>query len=138
MADLTDIDKILEYLATVGISYEYENVDGKLYLISLNCEYFTEWKLDFSYLTSFYKQIYIDQTMYRLLDNLLINCRICDKYVENNYNMHVEYAIYRDKFDLYFKGKYIARFKNIDDLMTYINKNYPEHIRQGDIKIALK
>jgi hypothetical protein len=133
MEDLTDINEILKYLTSVGYSYKYNDK----YII-LYSEYFLDLHISTRDIFRCYKKIYMNQTDCQLLNSLLINCQICYKYVGNNYNMRVGCAIYPDKIDLYFNGKYISRFKNINDLMTYINEHYPECIRQVDIKIALK
>jgi hypothetical protein len=132
MADLTDIDEILEYLATIGISHrKYYNA------VSLISEYYQN---DICYiinLIGYYKKLYISHEYYNILDNLLRYCSIGNKYKHSRYNTKITYSVYDEIFSLY-RDEFIFKFQDINDLITHINKHYPECIKQEDIKIALK
>jgi hypothetical protein len=134
MADLTDIDEILKYLYTVG--YSHKHID-RIY-ISLISEYGVS-DIKKQVLIKEYKYYYDCQINYQSLDNLLINCGICEKYKENDYDICIIYfpPYEGGEFKLYFHGN-VSKFKNIDNLIKHINENHPECIRQEDIKIALK
>jgi len=140
MEDLTDIDEILEYLTTIGINYMCR--DDR---ISLSSEYINSC-FDRRNLIKYYKGFYNTQKFYQLLDNLLVNCKICYKYKETKYNIQIAYDMYYDTyyndhgiFQVYNKrGRCVGDFKTIEDLMTYMQENHSECVRQDDIKIALK
>jgi hypothetical protein len=133
MADLTDINEILEYLTSVGFSYKCGDK-----CVILNSEYFIDWEILISEMPRCYKHICASQTGCQLLDDLLINCEICEKYTENNYDISVRYKLFGHGFKVIFHNKCVNKPENIEYLMAYMRENHPECIRPVDIKIALK
>jgi hypothetical protein len=132
MEDLTDIDEILKYLASVGISSRYNNG-----CILLNSEYIYDC-LEVRHLNKDYKGLYNTQKFYQLLDNLFVNCQIGIKYDKIKYNIIIAYYDIHGLFQVYKCGGCVGDFKTIEDLMTYMRENHSECVRQVDIKIALK
>jgi hypothetical protein len=131
--ELTDINEILEYLTTVGISHKYYMGDQ----ICLNSEYCYDYVRCKAFIVEHYKLIYKTHENYKLLDKLFINCKICDKYEEPA--KHVQMCSFNNLIQLKYDGaKNITYFDSINDLIAHMHKNHPECIRQYDIKIALK
>jgi hypothetical protein len=129
--ELTDIDEILEYLASVGINHAYDK-DGR---ICLNSEYYQS--VLFNPAVVYYRNICAANKNYNLLDNLLINCQICDKYEECNYKIRIMCPVFGNNFSVW-EGEYVTQFEDINELIKFMHENYPECIRPADIKIALK
>jgi len=132
MADLTDINEILEYLTTVGINCKYVAEDN----IEISSEYQSTcrvWNI-----IDHYKILYEKHLRCKLLDNLFIYCQIDKKYIECKYNVRISYSIYFKSYSSLYCHGCDLKIKNIDVLMLHMQKNHPECIRQEDIKIALK
>jgi len=78
--------------------------------------------------------------------NILRNiCNMCDEIVENTYfinykfnNLNLEICQFNYSILLFKKYTEIGKFNNVNDFLEYLTKNYPECIRNNDIKIALK
>jgi hypothetical protein len=139
---LTDINEIIEYLTSIGISCKYIFPSHKRALIHielkseyLNCEY------DVEFIIRHYERFYNSQKCSKLLNNLL-SCSISSNYVDYiNCNVHVWCQIGGDGnivINVNFNDDTVGVFKDINDLMEFMNKNYPEWVRPVDIKIALK
>jgi hypothetical protein len=133
MEYLTDIKEILEYLASVGLNHTYDEYGS----IHINSEYYEFSCHTVPDVTKRYKLLCIKHEEYKLLDSLLINCQIHDKYKECEYNVMISSDIYCGII-LCFHNNLVNKFKNINDLIAYIQEYHPECIRQNDIKIALK
>jgi len=133
MDNLTDINEILKYLATFGISSRYNN-NGCIWLNSEYCENISRHPLD---LIKCYRFIYMGHEYYKLLDDLLINCQIGDKYFrKSGYDIEIYYSFYENYFSLH-TTKYF-RFDCINDLLAHMREKHSECIRPVEIKIALK
>jgi hypothetical protein len=135
MADLTDIEEILEYLATIGFSYYHYHYEYDEY-VNLTSEYYTTVHSKDTMIRN-YKGLYTATKYLKLLDNLLINCQIGNKYKENNYSIEIDYFIHDNTFNVHKDGHFLT-CKDINNLMPYMQENHPKCIRQNDIKIALK
>jgi hypothetical protein len=57
-----------------------------------------------------------------------------DKFNDLNYGIHDDTRIYLHGLVIQF----LKIFNNVNNFIEYLNKNYPESIRNNDIKIALK
>jgi hypothetical protein len=133
MNELTDINEILDYLATFNINHDYYRD-----VVRLTSEYFDRKHFDIDYLTAHYRSVCVLHKNYELFDSLFVNCIIDSKYKESNYN--IQFLSEADCFCFMYRAhdKYIKAFKDINGLITYMQENYPECVRPVDIKIALK
>jgi len=89
-------------------------------------------------LDDFYKR----QELYKQIDDIVTGCQIGDKYKDIPFKISIFiscgcYHIFDDDKNsfLTFCSK---RCKTMEELINYMQKNYPEHIKNNDIKIALK
>ncbi len=89
-------------------------------------------------LDDFYKR----QELYKQIDDMVTGCQIGDKYKDMSFRTKIYisydyYCIFADDKNsfLTFCSK---RCKTMEELINYMQKNYPEHIKNNDIKIALK
>jgi hypothetical protein len=59
-------------------------------------------------------------------------------FVDTKFN-NLRYYVYDETGELSFRsGEHYIDFANVNDLLEYLAENYPECIRNNDIKIALK